>query len=125
MRKPEVYVDRTGADKKPNPMRDVFQEFPLAMLEVSKVTAFGAGKHAPRGWQTFDPDYGFAYCTSKLGRHLLGEELDGPVNHADGELLHAGQVAWNALGRLEFLIRKRKAEAEGRSGRPERSRSDG
>ncbi len=101
------YVDKTGTDDKPNPMRDVYQEFPLAMLEISKVTAYGATKHAPRGWQTFDNDYGFRYCTSKVGRHLLKEETEGPVNAEDGDLLHAAQVAWNALARLEFLIRSR------------------
>lgn len=101
------YVDKTGTDQKPNPMRDVYQEFPLAMLEVAKVTAAGAKKHAPRAWQTFDPGYGIVYHTSKLGRHLIGEEIDGPVNEADGGLLHAAQVAWNALARLEHILRLR------------------
>lgn len=101
----EAYIDKTGSDEKPNPMRDVFQEFPLAMAAVAEVTAYGAKKHAPRGWQTFDPVYGFAYHTAKLGRHLLAEETNGSVNKADGDILHAAQVAWNAMARLEHLLR--------------------
>ena len=101
----EKYVDKTGTDQKPNPMRDVYLEFPRAMLAVASVTAFGAEKHAPRGWQTFEPGYGMDYCMSKIGRHLLKLETEGPVNHEDGNLLHAAQVAWNALAYLEFHAR--------------------
>ena len=99
------YIDETGSDEKPNPMTDVFQEFPLAMLEIAKVTAYGAGKHAVRGWQTFSPDYAIRYHTGKMGRHLLAEETEGAVNEEDGGLLHAAQVAWNALARLEHILR--------------------
>lgn len=102
---PGPYIDKTGSDEKPNPMMDVFQEFPLAMLEIAKVTAYGAKKHAVRGWQTFSPDYGIRYHTGKMGRHLLAEEMEGAVNVEDGELLHAAQVAWNALARLEHIVR--------------------
>ena len=99
------YIDKTGTDQKPNPMTDVFLEFPLAMAEIAKVTAFGARKHAPRGWQTFKPDYAFRYHMSKLGRHLLALETEGPVNHSDGDVLHAAQAAWNILAYLEHFLR--------------------
>ena len=101
----EKYVDKTGTEQKPNPMRDVYLEFPRAMLAVAGVTAFGAKKHAPRGWRTFGSSYGMDYCMSKIGRHLLKLETEGPVNHEDGQLLHAAQVAWNALAYLEFYVR--------------------
>lgn len=99
------YIDKTGSDQKPNPLRDVFQEFPLAMMEIARVTAFGVEKHASRGWQTFSSVYGIKYHTGKLGRHLLAEETEGMVNEADGGLFHAAQVAWNALARLEHILR--------------------
>ena len=99
------YIDKTGTDQKPNPMTDVFLEFPLAMTEIAKVTAFGASKHAPRGWQTFEPDYALRYHMSKLGRHLLALETEGPVNHNDGNVLHAAQAAWNILAYLEQYLR--------------------
>ena len=99
------YVDKTGTDEKPNPMRDVYQEFPLAMTEIAKCTAYGATKHPPRGWQTFDSEYGIVYHTGKLGRHLLAEETEGMFNETDGGLLHPAQVAWNALARLEHILR--------------------
>lgn len=101
----EVYVDETGTTEKPDPLRDVYQEFPRAMREIARVTAYGATKHAPRGWQTFEPEYGMNYHRSKIGRHLLDLELDGPVNESDGQLLHAAQVAWNALAYLENYLK--------------------
>ena len=91
---------------KPNPMTDVFQEFPMAMLEIAKVTAYAATRHIVRDWQDFPPDYGIRHYTGKMGRHLLAEETEGAVNAEDGGLLHAAQVAWNALARLEHILRK-------------------
>ena len=99
------YVDRTGTAEKPDPLRDVYLEFPRAMLAVAEVTAYGAKKHTPRGWQTFEPVFGMNYHRSKVGRHLLKEELEGPVNHEDGDLLHAAQAAWNLLAYLEHYLK--------------------
>jgi hypothetical protein len=102
----EAYVDTTGTAEKPNPLRDVYEEFPLSMIAISKVTAFGAKKHAPRGWKTFEHDYAIDYHGSKLGRHLLDRELHGEINPADGDNLHSAAVAWNALARLEHILMK-------------------
>ena len=103
----EVYEDKTGTAEKPDPMRDVYLEFPLAMTAIAEVTAYGRTKHAPRGWQTFDTEYGMNYHRSKVGRHMLKEELEGPVNHKDGDLLHPAQTAWNILAYLEHFLRFR------------------
>jgi hypothetical protein len=99
------YVDKTGTDQKPDPMRDVYLEFPRAMMEIAKVTAYGATKHPPRGWQTFEPRYGTVYHRSKVGRHLLKEETEGLVNHEDGGLLHPAQTVWNMLAYLENILK--------------------
>ena len=109
----EAYVDKTGTTEKPNPMRDVYLEFPRAMRAISVVTAYGAEKHAPRGWQTFDPQYGIDYHMSKIGRHLLARELDGEVNRSDGDLLHAAQICWNALALLENIIKLSEEQDDG------------
>ncbi len=108
-----VYVDKTGTASKPDPLRDVYLEFPRAMLAVAEVTAYGAGKYAPRDWQTFEPEYGMNYHRSKVGRHLLKEELEGPVNHEDGDLLHAAQAVWNMLAYLENYLKLKEISEAG------------
>lgn len=108
---PERYVDRTGTDDKPNPMTDVFLEFPLAMRAIARVTQVGAVKHSSRGWQTFDPVYGKRYHESKMGRHLLAFETSGFDNPEDG-LNHPAQVAWNTLAWLENVLKIEGNEAK-------------
>ncbi|MEE8598281.1 MAG: dATP/dGTP diphosphohydrolase domain-containing protein [Dehalococcoidales bacterium] len=107
------YIDKTGTDDKPNALVDVYQEFPLAMEEIARITKWGTGKHAVRGWQTFEHKYAIRYHTGKMGRHLLAEETEGCVNETDGGLLHSGQVAWNALARLEHILLQRKEVGDG------------
>lgn len=117
-----AYVDRHGSDEKPNPMRDVYLEFPRAMLAVAAVTAFGAEKHAPRGWRTFETGYALDYHLAKIGRHLLKLETEGEINREDGDNLHMAAVAWNALAYLEHHLRRleegRVQEPENHSGPP-------
>jgi hypothetical protein len=43
--------------------------------------------------------------TDALVRHLLDEKTEGLFNKKDGNLLHAAQVAFRALSRLEVLCR--------------------
>lgn len=45
-----------------------------------------------------------AFYSDALGRHLAAEGSEGPTDHATG-LLHAAQVAWNALARIELTLR--------------------
>lgn len=80
--------------------RGVLQYFPHALAEVAKVSAAGAHKYAWNGWRAV-PD-GFTRYSDALGRHLLAE-CDGPLDAETG-CLHAAQVAWNALARLELLL---------------------
>ncbi|MGA9851824.1 MAG: dATP/dGTP diphosphohydrolase domain-containing protein [Gammaproteobacteria bacterium] len=82
----------------------LLQHFPLACAEVARVTEFGARKYSWHGWSSV-PN-GIQRYTDALGRHLA--EIDGPVD-ADSHFLHAAQVAWNALARLELMLR---AEAD-------------
>ena len=99
MSKPGVKYDN---DKSPV-VRGVLHYFPRALEAVSKVSAAGAKKYTWNGWQTV-PD-GINRYSNALGRHLLAESF-GPFDNGPGgtNCLHAAQVAWNALARLELML---------------------
>jgi hypothetical protein len=81
-------------------MRGVIQYFPRALKAVSDVSAAGAKKYTWRGWATV-PD-GVARYSDAMGRHLIAEQFE--QIDKDTGCLHAAQVAWNALARLELLL---------------------
>lgn len=99
---------------KANVMTGFFLRFPRAAAEVARVSTAGCTKYAaPLG----DMDYlkvedGVRRYTEAIGRHLLAEGLEGPINIEKGgalppegaALYHAAQVAWNALARLEIML---------------------
>ncbi len=84
-------------------IRGVIRYFPRALSMVAEVSNFGANKYTWHGWETV-PD-GFNRYSDAMGRHLVGESVDGNLDPETG-LLHAAQVAWNALARLELLLRE-------------------
>lgn len=87
----------------------VLARFPMALREVAKVSAWGTRKHnVPIDDMSFltIPD-AYRIYSDACGRHLLDEAVEGPVNAADGDLLHAAQLAWDALARLEVFLRQR------------------
>lgn len=78
--------------------------FSRALIAVSEVGTFGAAKYTPDGWmEVLD---GVARYDDAKMRHWLvektGEELD-----PESQLMHAKHEAWNALARLELMLRKR------------------
>jgi hypothetical protein len=81
----------------------VMAGFCRSLNDVGKVGTFGANKYTDNGWTTV-PN-GIERYTDALYRHLnkeaLGETLD-----EDSQLLHAAHVAWNALARLDLMLRK-------------------
>jgi hypothetical protein len=83
--------------------RGLFDYFPRAMLAVADVSHVGAKKYAWKGWETV-PD-GFNRYSDALGRHLVAEAIDGQFDYDTG-CLHAAQVAWNAMARLELILRE-------------------
>lgn len=85
-------------------MQGVIQYFPRALKAVSMVSLVGAKKYAWKGWESVVD--GINRYSDALGRHLLAETIEGPID-AETEQLHAAQVAWNALARLELIERKR------------------
>jgi len=83
-------------------MRGAIQYFPRALAAVADISAHGASKYTWKGWEDV-PD-GVNRYSDALGRHLVLEACEGPIDPATG-LLHAAQVAWNALARLELMLR--------------------
>ncbi|MGB0467725.1 MAG: dATP/dGTP diphosphohydrolase domain-containing protein [Pontibacterium sp.] len=81
--------------------------FAGALTEVGRVGTFGAEKYTDDGWQTV-PD-GLARYTDAMMRHLLAE-LGGETHDPESELLHAAHAAWNALARLESMLKTKPAD---------------
>lgn len=85
------------------PHRGVIGYFPRAIEAVAEVSTFGANKYSWGGWFTV-PD-GVARYSDAMVRHQLkdgkGEVLDG-----DSGLRHAAHLAWNALARLELMLKE-------------------
>ncbi len=93
-----------------NRMGMVLMGFSRALVEVAKVGTYGAEKYTPNGWTEVQD--GEARYTDAMFRHLFaegsGEEFDG-----ESGLAHAAHAAWNALARLDLLIRRKKGEVHG------------
>lgn len=87
---------------KPPVLRGAFQYFPRALKHVARVSAKGAAKYAWNGWEDV-PD-GINRYGDAMGRHITNEAIEGLYDKDTGEL-HAAQVAWNSLARLELILR--------------------
>ncbi len=85
----------------------VLGDFARALRAVAQVGTFGARKYTARGWLTV-PN-GVERYTDAMLRHWLADAA-GESYDPDSELHHAAHLAWNALARLELLLR----ELEGR-----------
>lgn len=83
-------------------LQGALEYFPNALREVAQVSYVGAKKYTWKGWETV-PD-GINRYGNALARHLLATEM----YDADTGMLHAAQVAWNALARLELILREQK-----------------
>lgn len=83
--------------------RGLLEYFPRACMAVAEVSAFGASKYAWNGWETV-PDGINRYGDAML-RHVTKARIEG-LNDADSGLLHAAHEAWNAMARLELLMRE-------------------
>ena len=77
--------------------------FGKALLAVAEVGTFGAKKYTRGGWQKVGR--GQERYTAALLRHLWKEQDED--YDTDLPVLHAAQVAWNALARLELILRER------------------
>lgn len=88
---------------KPRPAL-VLGGFARALTEVTRVGTYGAVKYTEYGW-TEVPNGVDRYDDAML-RHWLDEKSGKPVD-PDTDLMHAAHAAWNALARLDLLLRQR------------------
>lgn len=77
--------------------------FSRALAAVSAVGTYGANKYTDNGWMSV-PN-GQARYTDAMLRHMLSE-ASGELTDKDTDLLHAAHAAWNALARLDLMIRE-------------------
>lgn len=80
----------------------VIRGFARALLAVAEVGTYGANKYSDDGWQ--DVPNGERRYTDAMYRHLL-EEHAGELCDKDTKMPHAAHAAWNALARLELMLR--------------------
>jgi hypothetical protein len=85
--------------------RGLLEYFPRACLAVAEVSAFGASKYAWNGWESV-PDGVQRYGDAQQ-RHVVKAMIEGTID-SDSGLLHAAHEAWNALARLELMLRESK-----------------
>lgn len=90
-------------DDREKPMAGVLLDFSRALEAVVDVGTMGARKYARGNWQ-FVPN-GHERYTDAMMRHLLAESHTEGYDDESG-MLHAAHVAWNALARLEILLRR-------------------
>jgi len=77
--------------------------FGKALTAVAQVSTYGAKKYSRGGWEQV-PD-GINRYTAALLRHLLREHHE--ARDPDTDMLHAAHAAWNALSRLELMLREK------------------
>ncbi len=80
----------------------IIEGFPRALKAVAQVGTYGAQKYTDNGWKEV-PD-GVKRYTDAMYRHLLAE-ADGELFDKESSLSHAAHAAWNALARLELMLR--------------------
>lgn len=88
-------------------LRGAIQYFPKALMAVAHVSELGARKYSWKGWETV-PD-GVRRYGAALLRHLMHDDpysTDSGVGGLGDDVLHASQVAWNALARLELILKE-------------------
>lgn len=85
-----------------NRMGLVLGGFARALEEVGRVGTFGANKYTSNGWVSV-PN-GVERYTDAMYRHLM-KEAQGEVIDPDSKTYHAAQAAWNALARLDLMLR--------------------
>lgn len=86
----------------------VLGDFAHALQQVAEVGTFGARKYTDHGWLSVPG--GIERYTDAMLRHWLAEHTGGALDDQTG-LLHAAHLAWNAMARLELMLRDAEIDA--------------
>jgi len=86
----------------------VIQDFGLALLQVSAIGTYGAGKYSPKNWLLVEE--GERRYFDALMRHLLLSETE-EIDPETG-LSHLSHAAWNILAVVELKERGKKEVEE-------------
>lgn len=113
----EYYSSRPSTGQPPGTKLDagkprlglVFMTMARALQEVGEVATFGANEYSDDGWLAV-PDGERRYTDAML-RHLMKEAV-GEERDAKSKLRHAAHTAWNALARLDLMIRREEADGQ-------------
>jgi len=90
----------------------VLGDFARALEAVAQVGTFGAQKYSAHNWLAVP--CGIERYSDAMLRHWLAEGRGEPRDRDSG-LLHAAHLAWNALARLELLLRQQQAAQDGKA----------
>lgn len=108
----DPHVPGAKLDAGKNRLGLVLGGFAAALTQVGHIGTFGAGKYTPDGWKHVPG--GVDRYTDALYRHLLAE-AQGEETDPESGLPHAAHVAWNALARLDLMLKTDEKPSERRS----------
>lgn len=83
----------------------IFNDMPRALLAVAEIGTYGRHKYTKGGWVHVEE--GVERYTNAMDRHRLKESIENV--DPDTKMLHAAHLAWNALARLELMIREQES----------------
>lgn len=89
-------------DQGKNRLGLVLGDFARSLEQVGHVGTFGAKKYSDGGW--VDVPNGIDRYTDAMLRHLMAEKR-GETFDPETKLMHAAHGAWNALARLDLMLR--------------------
>lgn len=100
----EQHAPGAKLDAGKNRLGLVLGEFSNALWAVGLVGTKGARKYTDSGW--LEVPNGEERYTDAMLRHWVKEQTEGEMD-MDTHFLHAAHTAWNALARLELMLRNR------------------
>jgi len=87
---------------------DSMLEYGLSLDAVAQIGTYGAQKYSRGGWQHVEN--GIIRYTDALGRHFMKERFE--FCDKDTDMFHASHLCWNALARLELMLRENYKDME-------------
>lgn len=94
-------IGRKDDSSKPQPAL-IINDMPRALMAVAEVGTFGVLKYSKSNWLNVED--GIERYTNAMDRHRINEGIE-TLDQESG-LMHAAHAAWNALARLELMLRK-------------------